>query len=95
MSRLGQISKTLLLVPLVLMAQDPYVAAGDHYRLLFENAWVRATRVTYGPHETAPVHRHPPTPTTVYVYVTDGGVMRAGDAFGGASRRRGYRVRED
>jgi hypothetical protein len=29
-----------------------------------------------GPHETAPVDQHPPTPTMVYVYVTDGGVMR-------------------
>jgi hypothetical protein len=57
-------------------AQDPYRVAGDHYHLIFENAWARATRVTYGPHETAPVHDHPPTPTTVYVYVTDGGVMR-------------------
>jgi hypothetical protein len=37
---------------------------------------VRATRVTYGPHETAPVHQHPDTPTTVYVYVTDEGAMR-------------------
>jgi quercetin dioxygenase-like cupin family protein len=58
------------------IAQDPYRVAGDHYHLVFENQWVRATRVTYGPHETAPVHRHPPTPTTVYVYVADGGVMR-------------------
>jgi hypothetical protein len=49
---------------------------GDHYHLVFENPWVRPTRVTYEPHETAPVHRRPPTPTTVYVYVTDGGVMR-------------------
>jgi hypothetical protein len=64
--------------PLLLaaLAQDPYRVAGSHYHLLFENAWVRATRVTYGPHETAPVHQHPPTPTTVYVYVTDGGIMR-------------------
>lgn len=57
-------------------AQDPYLVAGNHYHLLFENAWVRATRVTYGAHESAPVHQHPPTPTTVYVYTTDGGTMR-------------------
>jgi len=57
-------------------AQSPYQVAGDHYHLQFENAWARATRVTYGPHERAPVHEHPPTPTTVYVYVTPGGVMR-------------------
>lgn len=56
--------------------QDPYTAAGDHYHLLFENAWARATRVTYQAHETAPVHEHPPTPTCVYIYVTDGGEFR-------------------
>lgn len=59
-----------------LLAQDPYSVAGNHYHLVFENPWVRATRVIYGPHETAPVHNHPPTPVTVYVYVTDGGIMR-------------------
>jgi hypothetical protein len=57
-------------------AQDPYRVAADHYHLLFENEWVRATRVTYGPHESAPVHQHPPTPTTLYVYLTNGGTMR-------------------
>lgn len=58
------------------MAQDPYLVAGDHYHLIFENRWVRASLVTYGPHETSPIHDHPETPTTVYIYVTDGGVMR-------------------
>lgn len=57
-------------------AQDPYLVAADHYHLLFENAWARASRVAYGPYETAPVHEHPPTPTTVYIYVTDGGEFR-------------------
>ena len=57
-------------------AQDPYRVAGAHYHLVFQNEWARAARVTYGPHEKSPVHDHPPTPTTVYVYVTDGGVMR-------------------
>ena len=52
------------------------MVAPTHYHLIFENAWARATRVTFGPHEQAPVHDHPPTPTTVYIYVTDGGVMR-------------------
>jgi quercetin dioxygenase-like cupin family protein len=66
----------LLLVSRAVAGQDPYGVAGDHYHLMFENAWVRAARVTYGPHETAPVHQHPSTPTTVYIYVTDGGVMR-------------------
>jgi len=56
--------------------QDPYLAAGGHYHLVFENAWARATRVTYEPHETAPVHDHPLTPTAIYIYVTDGGEFR-------------------
>jgi hypothetical protein len=76
MSIAAEVLVTLLSLPIAAMAQDPYLVAGDHYHLVFENQWVRATRVTYGPHETAPVHRHPPTPTTVYIYVTDGGVMR-------------------
>jgi hypothetical protein len=42
------------------IAQDPY----------------RVARVTYQPGDTLPVHSHPPTPTTVYVYVTDGGAIR-------------------
>ena len=76
MSYAAQAVIVLLALSMAMPAQDPYRVAGDHYHLVFENAWVRATRVTYGPHETAPVHQHPPTPTTVYVYVTDGGVMR-------------------
>jgi hypothetical protein len=31
--------------------QYPYRVAGDHCHLVFENPWVRATRVTYGPSE--------------------------------------------
>jgi hypothetical protein len=57
-------------------AQDPYLVAGDHYHLAFENAWARATRVSYGPHDTAPVHDHSLTPTAIYIYVTDGGEFR-------------------
>jgi hypothetical protein len=56
--------------------QDPYTVVGGHYHLLFENAWVRASLATYQPHDTAPVHEHPPTPTCVYIYVTDGGEFR-------------------
>ena len=66
----------VILAAFAMLGQDPYQVAGDHYHLAFENTWVRATRVTYGPRETAPVHAHPATPTTVYVYVTNGGAMR-------------------
>jgi quercetin dioxygenase-like cupin family protein len=78
MTRMPTLRAVLVLLLLVFSAaaQDPYRVAGNHYHLVFENAWVRVTRVSYGPHETAPVHNHPPTPTTVYVYVTDGGPMR-------------------
>ncbi len=72
--------KTILaaavMIPALLFAQDPYTVAADHYHLVFENQWVKATRVTYGPHDTAPVHDHPPNPVTVFVYVTDGGVLQ-------------------
>jgi hypothetical protein len=80
------------LVSTAIVAQDPYQVASNHYHLAFENAWVRAARVTYGPHETAPVHQHPSTPTTVYIYVTDGGVMRfnhvTGERVAGVSTNR-------
>jgi len=72
------VRSTILLITgaTLLLSQDPYRVAGDHYHLAFENDWARATRVTYGPHDTAPVHNHPPNPVTVYVYVTDGGIMQ-------------------
>lgn len=59
-----------------LAAQDPFVTAGEHYRLVLENDWTRVARVTYGPHETAPVHDHALTPTAIYIYLTDGGEFR-------------------
>jgi quercetin dioxygenase-like cupin family protein len=65
-----------LVISGVAAAQDPYRTAPDHYHLAFENAWVRATRVTFNPHDSLPEHAHPPTPTTCYVYVTDGGPIR-------------------
>jgi quercetin dioxygenase-like cupin family protein len=60
----------------VAAAQDPYRIAPDTYHLVFENSWARATRVTFKPHDSLPEHAHPPTPTTVYVYITDGGPIR-------------------
>jgi peptidoglycan/xylan/chitin deacetylase (PgdA/CDA1 family) len=57
-------------------ARDPYRVAPGNYCFVFENEWARATRVTFRPHDKLPVHEHPPTPTTVYVYVTDGGPIR-------------------
>jgi peptidoglycan-N-acetylglucosamine deacetylase len=57
-------------------AEDPYRVAPGNCHFVFENEWARATRVTFSPHDQLPVHQHPPTPTTVYVYVTDGGPIR-------------------
>lgn len=62
--------------PFTTAAQNPYRVAGDHYRLVFENEWVRATRVTYAPGETSPAHDHPKASALIYVYVTDAGIMR-------------------
>ncbi len=64
------------LFPLAAVAQNPYRVAGDHYRLILENRWVRATRVTYAPGETAPVHDHPKAAALIYIYLTDAGIMR-------------------
>jgi peptidoglycan/xylan/chitin deacetylase (PgdA/CDA1 family) len=57
-------------------ALDPYRVAPGNYHFVFENEWARATRVSFNPHDKLPVHQHPPTPTSVYVYVTDGGAIR-------------------
>jgi hypothetical protein len=65
----------LVLAGGVLLAQDPFQVAPDHYKLVFENPYVRVVRVIYGPHEKSPVHDHPANPT-VYVYTTDGGQLR-------------------
>ncbi len=62
--------------PFTAAAQNPYRVAGDHYRLILENQWVRATRVTYAPGETSPIHDHPRAGGVIYVYLTDAGVMR-------------------
>jgi hypothetical protein len=56
------------------MAQDPFTAAPGQYKLVFENPWVKVTRVTYKAKETAPMHNHPAYPT-VYVYLTDAGAI--------------------
>jgi len=40
-------------------APDALVASPDHYKLEFENEFVRVLRVHYGPHDTSPMHVHP------------------------------------
>jgi hypothetical protein len=58
-------------------AQDPYRVAPNNYKLEFENAAVRVSRVSYRPGDKLPVHDHPALPT-IYVYTTDGGPIEFG-----------------
>lgn len=49
---------------------DAPVASPDHYKVEFENEFVRVIRVTFGPHATMVMHQHP-DPGGVIVTVTD------------------------
>ena len=49
---------------------DAVISSPDHYKLEFENEFVRVIRVTYGPHERAVMHQHP-APGAVIVRLTD------------------------
>jgi len=55
-----------------LAAQDPLVVSPDAYRLEFENAWVRVTRVVYPPNAVIAPHFHTAR-ASAYVYLHDGG----------------------
>ena len=52
--------------------QDPLKVAPNNYKLLFENEWVKVTRVHYGPREKIPAHAHTEF-TAAYVYLNDCG----------------------
>jgi hypothetical protein len=67
-------------------AQDPYRVAPENYKLEFENAAVRVSRVSYRPGDKLPVHDHPALPT-IYIYVTDGGPVLFGHQEFSAIRR--------
>jgi hypothetical protein len=56
-------------------AQEGAVAVPSAYRVQFENAWVKVTRVTYAPLAKLPAHEHTPLPSA-YVYLNDGGPVR-------------------
>jgi hypothetical protein len=62
-------------------AQDPFEVAADHYKMVFENEWVRVVRVVYEPFGKAPKHDHPNRPT-VFIYTTDGGPIRFVHSYG-------------
>lgn len=65
------IAAVCLLMPSAL-AQDPLKVLPQAYQLEFENAWVKVTRVHYGPHEKIPEHDHTPM-ASAYVYLNDSG----------------------
>ncbi len=65
----------IVLSGLVVAAQEATVALPDTYRVQFENAWVRVTRVTYGPRQVLPAHTHTPL-ASAYVYLNDGPPVR-------------------
>jgi hypothetical protein len=54
------------------LAQDPFKVAPRAYKLLFENDWVKVTRVHYAPHEKIAAHEHTQT-ASAYVYLNDSG----------------------
>ncbi len=65
---------SVLCTPL-LRGQDATSAFPKNYHVLFENEWVEAIHVHYGPHEVVGVHDHSAHPT-IYVYLNDAGPVR-------------------
>ena len=58
-----------LVVPTQAFAQDPTEVDAKHYKIEFENDYVRVLRITYGPGEKSIMHEHP---NAVVVMLTDG-----------------------
>ena len=54
------------------LAQDPVKVLPQAYKLVFENDWVKVTRVHYAPKEKLPAHQHTQT-ASAYVYLNDSG----------------------
>jgi hypothetical protein len=44
--------------PLPATALDPTIVDAKHYKVEFENEFVRVLRIHFGPHETSPNHQH-------------------------------------
>ncbi len=57
------------LVPTQALAQDPTEVDAKHYKIEFENDYVRVLRITYSPGEESIMHEHP---NAVVVMLTDG-----------------------
>lgn len=65
------VSTCVSLSVLVGGAQDALTVSPDSYRLEFENAWVKVTRVIYGAHAVIAPHHHTEL-ASAYVYLNDG-----------------------
>ena len=57
-----------LVIPTEINAQDPAEVDAKHYKIEFENDYVRVLRITYGPGEKSIMHEHP---NAVVVMLTD------------------------
>jgi len=57
---------------------DPLIADPQHYRLEFQNQWVRVIREKMGPHENAMRHQHP-EPGGVVVFLTDQNILQTAE----------------
>ena len=87
----------LWIVPSV-KAQDAIKTLPANYTVAFENAYVRVTRVHYGPHAKLPGHTHTSL-ASAYVYLNDSGPVafkHVGAAYGAVTRKptkaRSYRL---
>ena len=49
---------------------DAVIVDPTHYQVIVENEWIRAIRLTVGPHEKLKMHKHPATGAVV-VLLTD------------------------
>jgi len=65
---------------------DPTVVDAKHYKVEFENAYVRVLRIHFGPHETSPSHEH--MLNRVVFYINDQPNAKADDARRNAAKHR-------
>ncbi len=63
--------------PLPVTALDPVAVDPQHYKVEFENEYVRVLRVTFGPGEKGARHEH--ILNRVVFYLNDQGVQKADD----------------
>lgn len=59
----------VFLIASAAFGQDATKVEPKHYRIAFENEYVRVVDMHYGPHEHSAMHQHP---AGVGIYVTDG-----------------------